>query len=541
MGDPLRNKLKVVLYSSLALVFALALASGFRWVQGSEAATPMSAAAAAQPETPTTDLASDASREPGSRNTSGFPRNSQALAEVNRALVGIADAVKPAVVSIVSLGTLQRQQLPRGFEDLFGPTHPQIPESPFDAPLGRGSGFVVSADGLILTNNHVVAAAERIEVELSDGRQFEAQLIGRDPTTDIALVKIEEKNLPSVTFGDPDKLSVGELVLAIGNPGTALGSELPFTVTAGIVSAKGRNTRIIQQSAQTSYAIEDMIQTDAVINPGNSGGPLVNHLGEVIGINTAIQSTTGFYQGYGFAIPISLAQDVMEDLMEYGYVRRAALRVSVTPPTRDDVKYYGLPGPGGAVVQDFPKDSPAEKAGIKPGDVIVALNDRPVERVGQLQRIVASFEPGEKVDVRVIRRFAKEMTFAVKLAEAELPQIEPVAAEVTSRPGNMLIGIQVSGFTPDLAERAWGSREYADLKGVIVTDVKRFGPGSNAGLVPGWLIQEVNEKTVESVQDFDEVLSSVEPGDVVSIKAVAPDREGGLTHRIINMTVPERE
>jgi len=424
---------------------------------------------------------------------------------------------------------------------LFGPTHLQIPESPFDAPLGRGSGFVVSADGLILTNNHVVAAAERIEVELSDGRQFEAQLIGRDPTTDIALVKIEEKNLPSVTFGDPDKLSVGELVLAIGNPGTALGSELPFTVTAGIVSAKGRNTRIIQQSAQTSYAIEDMIQTDAVINPGNSGGPLVNHLGEVIGINTAIQSTTGFYQGYGFAIPISLAQDVMEDLMEYGYVRRAALRVSVTPPTRDDVKYYGLPGPGGAVVQDFPKDSPAEKAGIKPGDVIVAVNDRPVERVGQLQRIVASFEPGEKVDVRVIRRFAKEMTFAVKLAEAELPQIEPVAAEVTSRPGNMLIGIQVSGFTPDLAERAWGSREYADLNGVIVTDVKRFGPGSNAGLVPGWLIQEVNEKTVESVQDFDEALSSVEPGDVVSIKAVAPDNEGGLTHRIINMTVPERE
>lgn len=534
MSDPLRSKLKIVSYTSLALVLGLGLASGFRWAQGGDAIT----LAAAQPELVPSSTTGGPDTEPTQGST--IPASYEALAATSRALVGVVDAVKPSVVSIVSFGTLQRQRLPRGFEDLFGETHPQIPDSPFDAPLGRGSGFVVSEDGLIMTNNHVVAVAERIEVELADGRQFPAELVGRDPTTDIALIKIDAKGLPAVRFGDPEKTAVGEFVVAIGNPGTALGSELPFTVTAGIVSAKGRNTNIIQQSARSNYAIEDMIQTDAVINPGNSGGPLVNYRGEVIGINTAIQSTTGFYQGYGFAIPTNLAQDVMEDLVEYGYVRRAALRVSVTAPSRDDAKAFGLPSQKGAVVQDFPPNSPAEKAGIQPGDVIVAIDGKPVERVGQLQRTVASYEPGEKVDVEIIR-FGKRMAISVKLAEAELPKIEAEPVEVASRPGDMLIGVEVSEVSPRLFERNWNYAPDDDLKGVMVTNVKRFGPAWNAQLGPPWLIQSVNGMTVETVEDFDKALSKVKPGDVVSIQAVRPDGAGGLQHRFFNMTVPERE
>ncbi len=537
MGDPLRSKLKLVAYTSLALVLALGLASGFRWARGGEAAALT--AAAAPPQASPAAVAGESSPEGSSRVAAPVPSDYQALAEVSQALVGIAEKVKPAVVSIMSLGTPpQVGRLPRGFEDLFGPGRPQAPNSPFDAPLGRGSGFIVSEDGYILTNNHVIARAERIEVELADGRQFEASLIGRDPTTDIAVIKIDGSNLPAASLGDPESTAVGEFVLAIGNPGTELGRELLFTVTAGIVSAKGRNTQIIGQSAGTPYAIEDMIQTDAVINPGNSGGPLVNYQGQVIGINTAIQSRTGFYQGYGFAIPISLAKDVMDDLIEYGHVRRAALRVSVTSPTQADVVAYGLPGRAGAVVQDFPDNSPAEKAGIQPGDVIVAIDGKPVERVGLLQRLVASHEPGEKVEVKVIR-YGKEMKITVKLAQAELPQPEPLTAEVASRPADMLIGIQVSELTAELAERA--RYPNADLDGVLVTDVKRFGPAWNAGLAPGWLIQRVNGKRVENVNDFDKALESVKAGQIVSIQALQPDAEGDLTHRIFNMTVPERD
>jgi serine protease Do len=534
MSDPLRSKLKIVAYTSIALVLALGLASGFRWVKGGDVIN----LAAAQPELVPSSTTASSNAEPTEQGT--IPASYEALAEASRALVGVVDAVKPAVVSISSFGTLQRQRLPRGFEDLFGETHPEVPDSPFDAPLGRGSGFVVSEDGLIMTNNHVVAMAERIEVELADGRVFPGELVGRDPTTDIALVRIDATGLQAVKFGDPDQTAVGEFVVAIGNPGTALGSELPFTVTAGIVSAKGRNTNIIQQSARSNYAIEDMIQTDAVINPGNSGGPLVNYRGEVIGINTAIQSTTGFYQGYGFAIPVSLAQDVMEDLLEYGHVRRAALRVSVTAPSRDDAKAFGLPNQKGAIVQDFPPSSPAERAGIQPGDVIVAINGRAVERVGQLQRTVASYEPGEKVDVEVIR-FGKRMIISVKLAEAEIPQIESAPVEVASRPGDMLIGVEVSEVSPRLFQQNWEYVPSDAVKGVMVTNVKRFGPAWNAQLGPPWLIQSVNGMTIESVEDFDNALSKVEPGDVVTIQAVIPDGDGGLQHRFFNMTVPERD
>jgi serine protease Do len=535
MSDPLRSKLRFVLYTALALALGLGLASGFRWARSGEAASP-AASTALQPASSAATLP-ELTAEPGAspqQPTSDAGRLSH-LAEVSRAFVDIARTVTPAVVSVSTRGTPPRARLPQRFEELL-PTHPDL-DTPFDVPLGRGSGFIVSEDGYIITNNHVVANAERIEVELIDGREFVAQLVGRDPTTDIAVLKIDGRDFPAAEIGDSETTAVGEFVLAIGNPGSSLGSELPFTVTAGIISAKGRQLGLIQQAAGTGYAIEDLIQTDAVINPGNSGGPLVNYRGEVIGVNTAIQSTTGYYQGYGFAIPISLARDVMEDLLEHGRVRRAALRVNVEEVNTAHARAFRLPEPHGAVVQDFPDDSPAEKAGIERGDVIVTLDERPVERVGQLQRLIASYEPGDRVKVDVIR-YGEELSFDVRLAEAELPEVETAPEEVAAGPSDALIGVRVVEMTPTLAARN-GYDPNAGLEGVLVTELAAYGPAAEAGLTPGWLIQQVNNRPISSESDFDQALSQVNPGDVVTLHAVAPGpTEGELTHRIINIEVP---
>jgi len=526
-------------FTVLALGLGLGLAAGLRWAGGGDAASPAMASTDWQPPSSGPTLAEptaepDASPQQPVSDVEGLGR----LAEVSRAFVEIAHTVTPAVVSVSTRGAPQRARLPQRFEELFGPTHPDL-DTPFDVPLGRGSGFIVSEDGYVITNNHVVANADRIEVELTDGREYVAQLVGRDPTTDIAVLKIDDRNLPTAKIGDSELTAVGEFVLAIGNPGSSLGSELPFTVTAGIVSAKGRRLGLIQQAAGTGYAIEDLIQTDAVINPGNSGGPLVNYRGEVIGVNTAIQSTTGYYQGYGFAIPISLARDVMDDLREHGRVRRAALRVNVEEVTTAHARAFRLPEPRGAVVQDFPDDSPAEEAGIERGDVIVALDGRPVERVGQLQRLIASYEPNDRVRVDVIR-YGEPLSFDVRLGEAELPEVGPTTEPVAAGPADALIGVQVAEMTPDLARRA-GFDPDADLDGVLVTRVANFGPASEAGLTAGWLIQRVDNQPIRSEADFDRALSQLSGGDVVSLHAVAPSptEEGELVHRIINILIPE--
>lgn len=534
MREPLRSKVRAAAYTTLALVLALSLASGFRWVQGSEAATPGNVRATGAAESSVAPESVSAAE----RQASLTPADMRALAEVSQAFVSIAETVTPAVVSIDTRGTPRRMRLPQRFEELFGPFHPDVEETPFDVPLGRGSGFIVSEEGYVLTNNHVVAAAEKIGVELSDGRSFPAELVGRDPTTDIAVLKIEGENLPTIRLGNSDDTSVGEFVLAVGNPGTEFASALPFTVTSGIISAKGRRLGIIRRAAGGSgeFAIEDLIQTDAVINPGNSGGPLVNTRGEAIGVNTAIQSETGFYQGYGFAIPIDLARDVMEDLVEYGRVRRAALRVHVDEVSSADARAFGLAEPRGAVIQDFPEDSPAEDVGMRRGDVIVAVDGRPVVRVGQLQRIIASYEPREEVSVTVIR-YGEQLEFDVRLAEANVPEPEPTQPVAAERPGNMLLGIQVSELEPQLIDQA-GFEANIDLEGVMVTNVARFGPAYNANLTPGWVIERVNGQPVGSVSEFDEVLSQVESGDVVSFDAVHSTEDGDVVRRIFNLEIP---
>src|SRR5881398_3790718 len=340
-------------------------------------------------------------------------------ADIGNAFVAVAEHVKPAVVFVKSqhVERSQSQRLPPGFEDFFPQRRrPQVEQ-------GSGSGFIVSPDGYILTNNHVVAGADRVTVKLYDKREFTAKVAGTDPNTDVAVIKIDAHGLPTVAFGNSDSTRVGEWALAIGNP---LGEAFAFTVTAGIVSAKGR---LLQGLQQTRYSIQDFIQTDAAINPGNSGGPLVNIRGQVVGINSAIASETGFYAGYGFAIPINLARTVMDQLVKTGHVERAVMGIGIVDADENDAAAVGLKQITGVVVKSYTDDdSPAKKAGIQPGDVIVALDGQPVENVPQLQQRVAFKKPGDAVDVTVLRQAGERKTITVRLARAPSEADKEVAS-----------------------------------------------------------------------------------------------------------------
>jgi serine protease Do len=332
---------------------------------------------------------------------------------LSQAFVAISQAVTPAVVRIeadrdqqVSMGSAP---IPEEFRRFFNLPDGEGGEAPrARTQTASGSGFIVSPEGYILTNEHVISGARRVRVFLPDRREYVAELVGSDPTTDVAVLKIEDRNLPTLSFGTSRDVRVGEWVLAVGNPGFGGGSSLDYTVTAGIISAIGRPLQLIQRElgqqessqALAPFAIEDFIQTDAVINPGNSGGPMVNVRGQVVGINSAIASRTGFYQGYGFAIPIDLARRVMEDLVEYGRVRRPYLGVSMVAVEAEDAEYYGLPRTSGVLVQAVPSDGPAAAAGIRQEDVIVAIDDEQVERPSQLQSVIAQKRPGDRVRVR---------------------------------------------------------------------------------------------------------------------------------------------
>jgi serine protease Do len=385
-----------------------------------------------------------------------------------------------------------------------------------------------------VTNNHVVEQAEKIVVELADGRQFTAALVGRDPTTDVAVIKIDAKRLPTLALGNSDDLQIGEWVLAVGNPGFGDGRTLNFTVTAGIVSAQGRNINIIQRSSGSRYAIEDFIQTDAVINPGNSGGPLVNTRGHAVGMNTAIASRTGYYQGYGFAIPINLVKSVMDDLIEYGRVRRAALGVTINGVSTADAKEYGLPDVAGVVVQDFTENSPAQAAGLERGDVIVAVDGNKVERVGQLQQVIASKKPGSTVEVSVIR-YGEPRTLRVRLTEAPVPNPQPATRTASTRPG-LRLGFQAQELTRELARQAQFP-DRVDLQGVIISDVEPYSPAARAGLRPAMVIERLERTPVRSVADLDKILDNLKPGEVASFDVAVP-AEDGVSRFIVNVEVP---
>jgi serine protease Do len=390
-----------------------------------------------------------------------------------------------------------------------------------------GSGFIVTKDGYILTNNHVVEDADRVNVTLTDHRVFKARVVGRDPTTDVAVIKIDGGTFPTVTIGDETGARIGEWVLAIGNP---LG--LDFTVTAGIISAKGPG----------QYAISDFIQTDAAINPGNSGGPLVNIRGEVIGINGAIASPTGFYTGYGFAIPITLAKGVMDDIVRFGKVRRPVLGIAIDDVSPEDAQVAGLKTIAGVKVGGLnpPDDSPAEKAGMEAGDIIVAVDGKPVDRVSTLQRIVRRHEPGETVALDVMR-YGTRKSFKVRLAEApadELTVAQSDAPEVS--PAGMVtgkLGITVEPVTTDF------SRQFnltGAQRGLRVTDVAHGSPAYGKLFQNGDVITEIiypgPRRPVRSAADLQKALDSLKNGDVISLFVVTVSPQGQST-RVVNVRV----
>ena len=462
----------------------------------------------------------------------------RSLDETAQAFESIADVVTPAVVAIEAeqletRPTTRSRTAPPGMEDFFrqfGNPDPQ-PRS------GTGSGFIVSSDGYILTNNHVVANADRVTVTMLDNRRFPAKVIGRDPTTDVALIKVEATGLPTVALGDDNAMRVGQWVVAIGNP---LG--LDFTVTAGIVSAKGRSR--LQLPGRTNYAIQDFIQTDAAINPGNSGGPLVNIRGEVIGINSAIASTTGYSAGYGFAIPISLAKLVMDDLRQYGKVRRAVLGVRIDEVSPTDAKAAGLADIRGIKIDAFepPDDSPARRAGIEVGDVVITAAGQRVSRVAELQRVVRGFKPNEVIEIEAMR-FGEKKTFKVRLGEPPEVADETVAsndrgpaAPARETRSYDRLGITLQPLPAELASQASVKDEYR--RGLLVTTVSARSPAYRVLIENDDVIVRVlhPSRDVRSVGDLDDAVKSVKRGEVLSL--VVYSLRGGST-KVVNLSIGE--
>src|SRR5688500_250702 len=442
----------------------------------------------------------------------------QSLAETGSAFEAIADHVTTSGVSIQTsrvAGSRQRSGRP-DIEEFFRNFQP----APQDrAPQeGSGTGFIVSKDGYILTNNHVVAEADKVTVTLLDKRVFEAKVVGRDPTTDVAVIKIDGTNLPVTALGDDNNARVGQWVVAIGNP---LG--LDFTVTAGIISAKGRP--LTGLLGTRGYEITDYIQTDAAINPGNSGGPLVNIRGEVIGINSAIASSTGFYAGYGFAIPVTLAKQVMDDLIRYGKVRRAVMGVAIANATAVEAKAAGMKEVTGVYVRSFSPDteSPAKDAGIQPGDVIITADGKPADRVSTLQRIIRTHKPGETVTLEVMR-FGEKKSFKVKLVAApDGPQVaaaEEPASVLPASEGRRFdkLGITVEPVSPALVTRARVAEPYR--KGLLVSEVNVTGPAYRRVDADNTiLVQVLNpgpRRDLRTPADLEAVLAGLKKGDVVT-------------------------
>ncbi len=445
----------------------------------------------------------------------------QPVQDLGNAFVAVAEAVRPAVVRIEAESRPEprverRRNLPPPFDQFFPEGPDQIQPRP---RRGQGSGFIISPDGFIVTNNHVVEGFDRFDVSLFDGRQFKATVVGGDDNTDVAVIKIDAKNLPTVALGDSDELQVGEWVLAIGNP---LGEAFSFTVTAGIVSGRGR---LLNGLGRTTWSIQDFIQTDAVINPGNSGGPLVNIRGQVIGVNSAIASRSGFYTGYSFAIPMKLARTVADQLIKEGKVTRAALGVQIRPADQEDAAFVGLDAIRGVVINDFTNDqSPAMRAGLRPGDVIVEVDGEEVSEVPQLQQLIGFKRPGDEVDVTVLRQGGERHTIAVRLTEANTLD-EPAIASTErespreAAPYEAKLGIRVAPVEERLV-----SQIGVEGEGLMITGVDPDGAArdklreANPRRDIMDIITHVNGERVRSRADLDLVLTSASEGEVVSLR-----------------------
>ncbi len=401
------------------------------------------------------------------------------------------------------------------FEYFFG--RPQQRQQQDDMPMqeGSGSGVIISEDGYIVTNNHVIDKSKEIQVTLNDNRSFQAKVIGADPNTDIALLKIEAENLPVILFGNSDSLKIGEWVLAVGNP-----FNLTSTVTAGIVSAKARSINILNAPMK----IEAFIQTDAAVNPGNSGGALVNTRGELVGINTAIASQTGSYAGYAFAVPTSIVQKVVSDIRQFGVVQRAVLGVRMGDVTDKIAKEKNLKTLEGAYVDEVVENSAAEKAGIKKEDVIIKVNDVNIKNGAQLQEQIGRYSPGDKVNITVMRG-NKPLTLTVELKNSQ--------GNTSVVSGTASLDILGAEFKlPDDKLKNQLNLSY----GVEVKSVSK-GKFSEVGIKAGFVIVKINNRSVKSVDDIKEILNdAINTNDqfkVLNVAGIYPN--GRITYYAINL------
>ena len=422
------------------------------------------------------------------------------LEQSSEAFTKIADQAMPATVFIKAQIAQQNPEYLNPFEmygddffrKFFGHQFQNLqPQQQQQPQLTGGSGFFVSPDGFIVTNNHVIKDASQITVVLNDGRECPAVVKGSDPRTDLALLKIEEKDLPYLAFGDSDTLKVGEWVVAIGNP-----FGLEATLTVGIVSAKGR-----QDVGVASY--EDFIQTDAAINPGNSGGPLFNLQGQVIGVNTAIFSRSGGYMGIGLSIPSKMAQHVIDQLIDGGNVKRAYLGIVLQPVDKDLSEALGLEKQEGILISEVMKDSPASKAGLQQGDIVIQYNDKAVKNVAKFRNEVAMMNPGSDIKLKILRN-NKSMNLAVALGSQS--EGEEIAAELIQK-----LGVEIENLT---AEAGTKLGYTSDVDGVLISKVKPGSPAAMAGLRPTYLITGVavnlnNQKKVRNTAEFDAAMKEM--------------------------------
>jgi len=444
----------------------------------------------------------------------------------NAMFVEIVKNVRPSIVTITTTKTVRMVNPWHRFFREFGFDDGSESDEREYQTNGLGSGIIISEDGYILTNHHVIKDVDELNVKLVDEREFDAELIGTDPTTEVALIKINADNLTKAVLGNSDKLQIGEWVLAIGSP-----LEIDFTVTAGIISALSRDINIIR--SEGGYGIENFIQTDAAINPGNSGGALINYRGEVIGINTAIASPTGYFVGYGFAIPVNLAKSVVDDFIKYGEVRRGYIGVSIEPMTQVKAEGVGLDKVRGVFISSVLNGKAADKAGIKAGDVILEVQGVEVNKPNQVQSKIGSYDPGEKISI-VVWRDGSKKTFNIVLEGREE---EANTASRTRTPVEKNInslGITVGDLTSRDLERF-------DLdNGIVLQSVKRNSPASKEGLQRGDVIYEADGKPVSSAAEFRNYIEDLSKGDIIKLQVRNRDSSGNNFDRLVFLQIPKK-
>jgi Do/DeqQ family serine protease len=399
-----------------------------------------------------------------------------------------AERTVNSVVHVKTQTTMQPVFNP--WSDFFGyQQQPHVQE-------GSGSGVIISGDGYIITNNHVVEGAEKLRVTLNNNKDYEATVVGRDPSTDIAVIKIDEEGLPAIVWGNSDDVRIGQWVIAVGNP-----FDLTSTVTAGIVSAKARNINLLSRernNGEEVFPVESFLQTDAAVNPGNSGGALVNTRGELIGINTAIQSRTGAFAGYSFAVPSSIARKVSRDIIEFGHVQRAFIGVRIEEVTQEVAKEKGLKEVSGVFVSSLSEGGAAAESGIESGDIIQKIDDRPVNNVPQLQEQVSRYRPGDKVKVAVWRGGKQQVVDVTLRNRSGRAELEDFKAQENG-PSVQSLGATFGSISPE---------DKAKLRITGGAKVIELQPGKfkSIGLQKGFIITRIDEKTITSPQDLETAL-----------------------------------